>query len=137
MAAAMGATAFQKGLGMTHSLAHPLSARYNTHHGLANALLLPESLAFLESRSLPKVGQDKLSRVQELFREAGLAQATLSESCRYFFTGLGVRFGLRHHHVPKEDLEMLAEDAYADTCHASNIIPVSQQNLLAVYRAAY
>ncbi|MEO7777525.1 MAG: iron-containing alcohol dehydrogenase, partial [Fibrobacteria bacterium] len=40
MAAAMGATAFQKGLGMIHSLAHPLSARYNTHHGLANALLL-------------------------------------------------------------------------------------------------
>ena len=37
MAASMGAVAFQKDLGMVHSLAHPLSARHGTHHGLANA----------------------------------------------------------------------------------------------------
>ncbi len=137
MAAAMGATAFQKGLGMTHSLAHPLSARYNTHHGLANALLLPESLAFLESQPLPEAGQIKLSRVLALFEEVGLASASLSESCRNFFTGLGIRFGLHNHGVPKGDLVLLAEDANADTCHASNLIPVSQQDLLSVYRAAY
>ncbi|MBW1898016.1 MAG: iron-containing alcohol dehydrogenase, partial [Deltaproteobacteria bacterium] len=39
IAAAMGAVAFQKGLGMIHSLAHPLSSRFDIHHGLANALL--------------------------------------------------------------------------------------------------
>jgi alcohol dehydrogenase class IV len=40
-AASMGATAFQKGLGGVHALAHPLGAIHNTHHGLANAILLP------------------------------------------------------------------------------------------------
>ena len=45
-AASMGATAFQKGLGAVHSIAHPLSAHYDTHHGLANAILLPYVLAF-------------------------------------------------------------------------------------------
>jgi len=40
-AASMGAVAFQKGLGAVHALAHPIGAVYDTHHGLANAVLLP------------------------------------------------------------------------------------------------
>ena len=39
-AAAMGATAFQKGLGAIHSLSHPIGARYNTHHGTTNAVVM-------------------------------------------------------------------------------------------------
>jgi 4-hydroxybutyrate dehydrogenase len=137
MAAAMGATAFQKGLGMIHSLAHPLSARYNTHHGLANALLLPEAIAFLESRPLDAAAKNKLARVQDLFREAGMAKATLAESCRGFFQALGVPFGLRNHKVPEADLETLSQDAFEDTCHASNLIPVKREDMLAVYKAAF
>ena len=40
-AASMGATAFQKGLGAVHAIAHPVGAHFNTHHGLTNAVLLP------------------------------------------------------------------------------------------------
>src|SRR5258706_3986587 len=40
-AASMGATAFQKGLGGVHAIAHPVGAWYGTHHGLANAVILP------------------------------------------------------------------------------------------------
>lgn len=137
MAAAMGATAFQKGLGMIHSLAHPLSARYNTHHGLANALLLPDALAFLESRDLDRKAMAKFARVQDLFREAGLAKGSLSQSARAFFTDLGVPFGLRNHKVPQGDLGTLATDAFEDTCHASNCIPVKREDMLAVYTAAW
>ncbi len=137
MAAVMGATAFQKGLGMIHSLAHPLSARYNTHHGLANALLLPDAIAFLETRPLDAEAKAKVARVLDLFREAGLSKATLAESCRSLFTALGVPFGLRNHKVPQADLELLADDAFEDTCHASNIIPVKREDMLAVYTAAY
>lgn len=137
MAAAMGATAFQKGLGMIHSLAHPLSARYNTHHGLANALLLPDALAFLEKSALPKAATVKLERLQVLFREAGMAGTSLSGSCRAFFEDLKVPFGLRNHRVPREDLEALSQDAIEDTCHASNAIPVKREDMLAVYTAAY
>ncbi len=137
MAAAMGATAFQKGLGMIHSLAHPLSARYNTHHGLANALLLPDSLAFLESRPLSAAARAKIARVGDLFREAGLDKGRLSESARAFIASLGVTFGLRGHKVPETDLAALSQDAFEDTCHASNMVPVKKEDLLAVYRAAW
>jgi 4-hydroxybutyrate dehydrogenase len=137
MAAAMGATAFQKGLGMIHSLAHPLSARYNTHHGLANALLLPEAVAFLERSKLSAEAQGKMDRVADLFREAGLFRGSLSESCRDFFKVLGVSFGLRNHKVPQGDLAALSQDAIEDTCHAGNIIPVKKEDMLAVYAAAF
>ncbi len=45
-AAAMGATAFQKGLGAIHSLSHPVGALYNTHHGMTNGVFMPYVLAF-------------------------------------------------------------------------------------------
>jgi alcohol dehydrogenase len=45
-AAAMGATAFQKGLGAIHSLSHPVGALYDTHHGLTNAVFMPYVLDF-------------------------------------------------------------------------------------------
>jgi alcohol dehydrogenase class IV len=45
-AAAMGATAFQKGLGAVHALSHPVGALYNTHHGTTNAVVIPPVLRF-------------------------------------------------------------------------------------------
>jgi alcohol dehydrogenase class IV len=45
-AAAMGAAAFQKGLGAIHSLSHPVGALYDTHHGMTNAVFMPYVLAF-------------------------------------------------------------------------------------------
>ena len=45
-AAAMGATAFQKGLGAVHALSHPIGAIYNTHHGTTNAVVIPPVLRF-------------------------------------------------------------------------------------------
>ncbi len=45
-AAAMGATAFQKGLGAIHALSHPAGALFNTHHGMTNAVVMPEVLGF-------------------------------------------------------------------------------------------
>jgi alcohol dehydrogenase class IV len=45
-AAAMGATAFQKGLGAIHALSHPVGAVYNTHHGTTNAVCMPAVLRF-------------------------------------------------------------------------------------------
>lgn len=45
-AAAMGAVAFQKGLGAIHSLSHPIGAVYNTHHGMTNAVVMPAVLRF-------------------------------------------------------------------------------------------
>ncbi len=54
-AAAMGATAFQKGLGGMHALAHPIGAVFDTHHGLTNAVLMPYVLSFNRSAIAPRI----------------------------------------------------------------------------------
>ncbi|HSM41074.1 MAG TPA: iron-containing alcohol dehydrogenase, partial [Afifellaceae bacterium] len=56
-AAAMGATAFQKGLGAIHSLSHPVGALYNTHHGMTNAVFMPYVLEFNRSAIEDKIGR--------------------------------------------------------------------------------
>jgi len=54
-AAAMGAAAFQKGLGAIHALSHPVGALYNTHHGTTNGVFMPYVLAFNRAAIDPKI----------------------------------------------------------------------------------
>ncbi len=54
-AAAMGATAFQKGLGAVHALSHPIGAVYNTHHGTTNAVVIPPVLDFNRAYIEPRM----------------------------------------------------------------------------------
>lgn len=56
-AAAMGATAFQKGLGAIHSLSHPIGALYDTHHGMTNAVFMPYVLAFNRTAIEERIGR--------------------------------------------------------------------------------
>ncbi len=66
-AAAMGAVAFQKGLGAIHSVSHPLGALYDKHHGLLNAVVMPYVLAFNQDAIADKL--DRLSRWLDLPEE--------------------------------------------------------------------
>jgi len=54
-AAAMGATAFQKGLGAIHALSHPVGALFNTHHGMTNGVFMPYVLVFNREAIEPKI----------------------------------------------------------------------------------
>jgi alcohol dehydrogenase class IV len=54
-AAAMGAAAFQKGLGAIHALSHPVGALYHTHHGMTNGVFMPYVLVFNRSAIEPKI----------------------------------------------------------------------------------
>lgn len=56
-AAAMGATAFQKGLGAIHALSHPAGALFNTHHGMTNAVVMPEVLTFNRASIEARIGR--------------------------------------------------------------------------------
>jgi alcohol dehydrogenase class IV len=67
-AASMGATAFQKGLGGMHALAHPLGAVHNTHHGMTNAVLMP----YVLDHNLSAIEE----RLAWLARALGLASPT-------------------------------------------------------------
>ena len=64
VAATMGSTAFQKGLGAIHSLSHPVNSIYNIHHGLSNAIFMPYVLTFNKKEIEKKI--IKLSEYLEL-----------------------------------------------------------------------
>ena len=81
MASMMGAIAFQKGLGATHSLAHPLSSDCGMHHGTANAVMLPFVLEFNRAAVAGRLadleaqfgGGDIAAQVRDLNRRVGIA----------------------------------------------------------------
>ncbi|VXB20550.1 Alcohol dehydrogenase [Pseudomonas sp. 8BK] len=64
VASSMGATAFQRGLGAMHALAHPLGALYDAHHGLLNAVLMPYVLVANRARIEPQM--EKMARYLNL-----------------------------------------------------------------------
>lgn len=137
LAAAMGAIAFQKGLGMVHSLAHPLSAEYGTHHGLANALLLPDSVALIEQRATTAEQKRRIARTHRIFKDMDRETASLADSLRLFIEKVGIRMGLDHQGIPVGDLPRLAILAFADGIHQTNMVPVTEGDLLEVYETAF
>src|SRR5687767_9264040 len=84
----MGAIAFQKGLGVVHSLAHPLSSLLDTHHGLANAVNLPYGMEFNISGFEDRFR--RISRALELKEETGQAVV------KYLFD-LNTQVNIPHH----------------------------------------
>lgn len=127
MAAMMGAIAFQKGLGATHSLAHPLSSEFGMHHGTTNAVLLPAVLEFNKAVVADRLADlaaqfktaDAIERVRELNRRCGIAPR------------------LRDHSIPQDALPMLADKAIQDGCHQLNPRPTSRDDLLELYRQSW
>jgi alcohol dehydrogenase class IV len=127
-AAAMGAVAFQKGLGACHSLAHPLSSEKGLHHGLANALCLPAVVEWNAS-----VVPEKLARVQTLLDPGA---KTLAQGLRDLRARVGLPSGLRQEGVALADLEKLADKAFEDACHRCNPRPVTRDDLRDLYVAS-
>jgi alcohol dehydrogenase class IV len=131
MASMMGAIAFQKGLGVVHSLAHPLSSLLDTHHGLANAVNLPYGMEFniagFEDRFR------RISRALELKEETGQAVV------KYLFdlnTQVNIPHHLRDIGVKEAHIETLSDLAYADFAHPDNPKPVSRSDFKALYLKA-
>ena len=131
IASLMGAVAFQKGLGVVHSLAHPLSSLLDTHHGLANAINLPYGMEFnIEGN------EDKFKRIAktlDLKEENG--QAVVN----YLFD-LNTRVSMPHKlsaiGVKDEHIETLADLAFADFAHPNNPKPVNREDFKSLYLKA-
>ncbi len=124
-AAMMGAVAFQKGLGVCHSLAHPLSSEKNLHHGLANALCLPAVVDFNNA-----VVPDRVERVRRL---VDLTATSLSNALRALREKVGLPGGLSAEGVTKADIPKLAEKAMEDACHRSNPRPCTREDMAKLY----
>lgn len=138
VAAAMGAIAFQKDLGAAHSLAHPLSTEFGINHGLANALCLPAVMRFNREPAAPHY-----ARLAAIFqgpvppRGAADAASEAIAQVEAFIDRLGIRRGLRHHGVPRQSLAALAEKAYEDPCHRTNIRLCTREDLLGLYEESW
>ncbi|HEV2278485.1 MAG TPA: iron-containing alcohol dehydrogenase [Acidobacteriaceae bacterium] len=138
VAASMGAIAFQKDLGATHSLAHPLSTEFGLHHGLANALCLPAVMRFNLGAAAPHY-----ARLARLYRDSPSNESQNRDAAEAvkmveaMIDRLGIQRGLRNHGVPRESLEALAESAFADSCHKTNIRPCTQDDLQRLYEESW
>jgi alcohol dehydrogenase class IV len=127
----MGAVAFQKGLGVVHSLAHPLSSLLDTHHGLANAVNIPYGMAFNIDGFEDKFR--RIARTLELPEENGEAVV------KYLFdlnTSINIPHRLRELGVKQEHVETLADLAFLDFAHPNNPKPVSREDFKALYLEA-
>ena len=140
LAASMGATAFQKGLGMIHSMAHPLSAEFNIHHGLANALLIKFGMEFTIAKTLETSNQalmEKLNLIGNIILNSTTEDvALLPENLNNFIHSLGISEGLEQHGILPNHISKLAQLAFEDSCHATHPFPVSIEDFHAVYTRA-
>jgi alcohol dehydrogenase class IV len=131
LASLMGAVAFQKGLGVVHSLAHPLSQLLDTHHGLANAVNLPYGMRFnLEGFE---------ARFEDMAHAFGMNGGNGSQLIDALFQlneRLGLPTRLSGIGVAESHLEELSDLAFADFCHPNNPKPVSRADFRRIYGEA-
>jgi 4-hydroxybutyrate dehydrogenase len=134
VAAAMGAVAFQKDLGVVHSLAHPLSTLCGMHHGLANALCLVAGMKFCSARKPGLYRRVGIACGLEVMRgsDAEADERTVAFIAD-FLAGLGLNTRLREHGVKSEQIEALVAQAFEDPCHKTNAVPVTVEDLRKLY----
>lgn len=127
----MGATAFQKGLGAMHALAHPLGALYDAHHGTLNAILMPYVLHANRSAI-----EEKLQR---LSRYLGLANAGVDGFINWVIelrALIGTPHRLADIGIDEKDSEIIAEMAVADPSAGGNPIDFSAAEYQQIFRNA-
>ncbi|MEP6948627.1 MAG: iron-containing alcohol dehydrogenase [Ginsengibacter sp.] len=131
IASLMGAVAFQKGLGLVHSLAHPLSSLLDTHHGLANAINIPYGMQFnIEGF------EDKFKRIA---RTLALKEENGEAVVRYLFdlnSKINIPHKLSEIGVKQDHIETLADLAIADFAHPNNPKPVTREDFKELYLKA-
>jgi alcohol dehydrogenase len=131
VAAAMGATAFQKGLGAIHSLSHPIGAIYDTHHGLTNAVVMPYVLVYNRRQIEPKI--DRLAAwlgIEGGFK--GFLDWILALRAE-----LEVPHTLHDLGVPTDRFDALAAMAVADPTAAGNPEPLDRAGANRLLAEAY
>ncbi|MDI9358270.1 MAG: iron-containing alcohol dehydrogenase [Phycisphaerales bacterium] len=131
LASMMGAIAFQKGLGVVHSLAHPLSSLLDTHHGLANGIMLPYGLSF----NLPYCTPQFKDIAQALDIKSSNGEEVI-QYIKKLNEQIGIPANLQSIGVTQEHTEILAQMAENDFAHINNPIPVNRKNFKEIYLKA-
>ncbi|MFZ0501240.1 MAG: iron-containing alcohol dehydrogenase [Steroidobacteraceae bacterium] len=130
-AASMGATAFQKGLGAVHAIAHPVGSWFDTHHGLTNAVILPYVM---------RHNRDAIaSKAAVIARLLGLPDPGFDSLLTWvlnFRRALGIAHSLADIGVDVRNAATIGVEAAADPSAAGNPVPVNAAALERIFRAA-
>ena len=124
------------GLGLVHSMAHPLGAVYDTPHGVANAIILPTVMEY----NAPATGE----KYRDIAKAMGVenvdamsledARKAAVDAVRKLSGDVGIPAGLKEI-VKEEDVDFLAQSAYDDACRPGNPRDTSVEEIKALYRA--
>lgn len=124
------------GLGIVHSMAHPLGALYDTPHGVANAIILPTVMEYNapatgeKYRDIAKAmgvkGTDDMT--QDEYRKAAV------DAVKRLASDVGIPADLKEI-VKEEDIQFLSESAYADACRPGNPRDTSVEEIAELYRS--
>ncbi len=122
------------GLGIVHSMAHPLGALYDTPHGVANAIILPTVMEY----NAPATGE-KYREIARVFGVADVDAMTIEDArraaidaVRQLSIDVGIPADLKDI-VRPEDLDFLAQSAYDDACRPGNPRETSVEEIKALY----
>ncbi|SDO90928.1 iron-containing alcohol dehydrogenase [Pseudomonas jinjuensis] len=130
-AAAMGATAFQKGLGGMHALSHPVGALYDTHHGMTNAVFMPYVLQF----NRPAI-EEKIARVAAYLGLLPPGFDAFLDFVLELRDEIGVPHTLAELGVDNGQAELIAKMAVVDPSAGGNPRPLSEADTAAIFAAA-
>ncbi len=124
------------GLGLVHSMAHPLGAVYDTPHGVANAIILPTVMEY----NAPSTGE-KYRDIAKAMGVQGVDDMSLEDArkaavdaVRQLGTDVGIPADLKDI-VKDEDVDFLAQSAYDDACRPGNPRDTSVDEIKALYRS--
>ncbi|MEH6499731.1 MAG: iron-containing alcohol dehydrogenase [Pseudoalteromonas distincta] len=131
VASSMGATAFQRGLGGMHALAHPLGALYDAHHGTLNAILMPYVLQANRSSIEPQM--ERLGRYLNLPRQdfAGVLDWVLE-----LRSEVGIAHNLAEIGIDDRQIERVGQMAVADAASGTNPIQFDAAQYSAIFTRA-
>jgi alcohol dehydrogenase len=131
IAASMGATAFQKGLGAIHALSHPVGALYDAHHGLTNAVFMPYVLA----HNRPAVAA-KLDRLAAWLGLGGGGYQAVLDWTLALRHEIGIPHSLEGLGVDDRQAGLIAEMAIVDPTAGGNPVPLDLAGARAIFDAA-
>ncbi|PKQ13562.1 MAG: alcohol dehydrogenase [Alphaproteobacteria bacterium HGW-Alphaproteobacteria-1] len=129
-AAAMGATAFQKGLGAIHAMSHPVGAYFNTHHGTTNAVCMPAVLDFNADAI-----RERFDRAASYLGITGGFDG-FRAFVQDFNDSLGIPRGLAALGVTEAAIPDLVKGAIVDPSCGGNPVTLTEENLTALFHAA-
>jgi len=137
LASTIGALAFNKGLGASHSLSHQLSTDANVHHGVANAIMLPYVMEFNLNSAVEKYAEIAYAMGVETLSMSPIQSAKAGiQAVRDLCHDIGLPDKLSAVNVDPDVIATMAKKAMEDHCHWTNPCACQEEDMFLLYKSA-